>query len=327
MWLHALRTMPSVSEEQWLSLDIVSRWLIASRASVLSMTFASAAIGGLLAWGERSFQAEYFILAVMGLLFAHASNNQINDLTDSLRGVDKDNYYRNRYGTHVLEDGLLTTRALLRYIVFTGLLALLCGAALVVTVGGATLYLMAAGALFVLFYTYPLKYIGLGEVAVLLCWGPLMVGGTFYVCAGYWSWSAAGLGLLYGLGPTAVLFGKHTDKIDADRQKRIHSLPVIIGEQWSRRCALWMLYAQYVGVLILVVFLDYGWPLLLAFLSAPTVPRIRGALKHARPTERPNNFPEEIWPLWYTAYAFDHTRKFSALLLLGLLIQAWLGMP
>lgn len=323
MWLHALRTMPSVNSEQWLTLDIVSRWLIASRASVLSMTFASAAIGGLLAWGDRSFHLPYFILAVMGLLFAHACNNQINDFTDSKRGVDKDNYYRNRYGTHVLEDRLLTSKALLGYIVFTGLLAILCGALLTVYVGGATIFLMAAGALFVLFYTYPLKYIGLGEVAVLLCWGPLMIGGTFYVCAGYWSWPVAVLGLVYGLGPTAVLFGKHTDKIEVDKQKRIYSLPVILGPHIASRCTLLMLYAQYAGVLLLIAFLDYGWPLLLVFLNVRALPRVKEALSSARPLQRPMSFPEEVWPLWYSAYAFDYTRKFSGLLLLGLLIEGW----
>src|SRR2546430_10339218 len=39
-----------------------------------------------------------------------------------------------------------------------------------------TLFRSLAGAVFVLFYTYPLKYIGLGEVAVILVWGPLMIG-------------------------------------------------------------------------------------------------------------------------------------------------------
>ncbi len=321
MWFQALRTMPKVNTEQWLGLNIVSRWLIASRASVLLMTFTSAAIGGLLAWREDSFQVHYFLLAVFGLLFAHACNNQINDLTDSVRGVDKDNYHRTRYGTHVLEDGLLTRQSLLAYIVCTGFLAVLCGVLLVVQIGGATGYLMAAGALFVLFYTYPLKYIGLGEIAVLVCWGPLMIGGTFYVCSGYWSWSAAWFGLLYGLGPTAVLFGKHTDKIDADRQKGIRSLPVIIGEYWSRRCVLYMVYAQYAGVVLFVACFGFGWPILLVLLSIHALPALQQAFTHVPPLEKPSDFPAEIWPLWYTAYAFDHTRNFSALLLTGLLID------
>ena len=53
------------------------------------------------------------------------------------------------------------------------------------------LALMAAGAFFVLFYTWPLKYIGLGELAVIIVWGPLMVGGGYFVVTGDWSWQAA----------------------------------------------------------------------------------------------------------------------------------------
>ncbi|HAN69612.1 MAG TPA: prenyltransferase, partial [Halieaceae bacterium] len=78
------------------------------------------------------------------------------------------------------------------------------------------LALFLAGAFFVLFYTWPLKYIGLGEPAVLLVWGPLMVGGTYYIVAGAWSNEVAWLSLVFALGPTTVLFGKHIDKLDAD---------------------------------------------------------------------------------------------------------------
>ena len=42
------------------------------------------------------------------------------------------------------------------------------------------------GALLLMFYSggpFPLKYIGLGEFAVFIIWGPLMIGGTYYVMA------------------------------------------------------------------------------------------------------------------------------------------------
>ena len=94
---------------------------------------------------------------------------------------------------------------------------------------------MLAGAFFVLFYTWPLKYYGLGEPAVLLVWGPLMLGGTYYVVAGQWSWPVIWFSLLYALGPTSVLFGKHIDKIDLDEEKRVHTLPVLLGEARARR--------------------------------------------------------------------------------------------
>ena len=69
------------------------------------------------------------------------------------------------------------------------------------------------GAFFVLFYTFPLKYIGLGEVAVLLVWGPLMVGGAYHVITGRWDWQVALASLPYALGTTTVLFERDTCEV------------------------------------------------------------------------------------------------------------------
>ena len=39
MWGKALRTIPRISKDEWNALDIVSKFLIASRAGVLIITF------------------------------------------------------------------------------------------------------------------------------------------------------------------------------------------------------------------------------------------------------------------------------------------------
>lgn len=63
------------------------------------------------------------------------------------------------------------------------------GAYLAITGPLTVLYLGLAGMFFLLFYTWPLKYIGMGEPTVVLVWGPLMIGGTYFVTAGYqWNW-------------------------------------------------------------------------------------------------------------------------------------------
>ena len=206
MWGRALRAMPRIDKEAWDRLDLVSRWLIATRSAVLVMTFTSAAFAGLLAVKAGQFDPLLFGLVTLGLLLAHATNNLVNDLTDSWKGVDKDNYFRTQYGPQPLESGLLTRGQLLGYIAFTGLAALGIGAWLVGVRGEPALILLGLGALFVLFYTWPLKYIGLGEPAVLLVWGPLMVGGGYYVITGEWSHPVAVASVAYALGPTAVLF-------------------------------------------------------------------------------------------------------------------------
>src|SRR5262245_23753110 len=177
MWVKAVNVIPRVSKQEWDGLDVVSRWLIATRSAVLIMTFISAAIAGLLAARDGRFDFLLWLLVTVGLLFAHATNNLVNDITDHLKGVDKDNYFRSQYGPQPLEHGLMTRGQALTYTAVTGLIALAAGGVLAAMRGEATLVLLAIGAFFVLFYTWPLKYIGMGEVAVILVWGPLMVGG------------------------------------------------------------------------------------------------------------------------------------------------------
>ena len=325
MWGRALEQMPKLSQSEWQALDPVAKWLIACRASVLFMTFTAAALGGLMAWRAGVFQWDLWLATVLGLMIAHATNNLLNDYTDSRRGIDKDNYYRNQYGVHVLEDGLMNERQFWRYLGVTAGIALLLGGWLISQRSGLTLDLMLAGAFFVLFYTWPLKYYGLGEPAVLLVWGPLMVGGSYYVLAGQWSWDVAWLSLVFALGPTTVLFGKHTDKLLADKSKGVNTLPVILGERRSRGAVTAMILAQYVLSIALVATGSFGWALLLVLLNLPNLPELFRVYQQPKPTDKPGDYPEEVWPLWFSAHAFRHTRRFTSLFLVGVVLDTLLA--
>lgn len=325
VWAQALNTMPKLTPDEWGQLDVVARWLIATRASVLFMTFMSAALGGLLAAADGAFDWTLWSICCLGLVFAHATNNLLNDYTDSRRGIDRDNYYRNQYGVHVLEDGLLSPRRFWGYVGFTGGVAIALGLWLVWARSGLTLDLMLAGAFFVLFYTWPLKYYGLGEPAVLLVWGPLMVGGTYYVMAGQWSWDVTWLSLLYALGPTSVLFGKHIDKLDLDEAKQVRTLPVILGEASARSWVIGMLVLQYLGCMALVASGRAHWLLLAVLANLPVLVRLLRAFRVPKPAAAPEGYPAQIWPLWFSAIAFDHTRKFTSLFIAALLAGHFLG--
>ena len=321
MWGRALRVMPRLDKQQWAELDLVSRWLVATRSAVLVMTFTSAAFAGLLAAKAGAFDLGLWLLVTLGLLLAHATNNLVNDLTDSWKGVDKDNYFRNQYGPQPLEAGLMSVRELLTYIAVTGLAALLVGAWLIAARGTGVAWLLAAGAVFVLFYTWPLKYIGLGEPAVLVVWGPLMVGGGYYVITGEWSTPVAVASICYALGPTAVLFGKHIDKLEEDRAKKIRTLPVILGETASRWSVLGMLVAQ-LALLVGLVASGYFHPVvLIALAAAPSLRRVFQVLSRPRPHEAPADLSPGIWPLYCVATAFWYNRRFGAWFLLGLVLD------
>lgn len=321
MWRKALQVIPNVSKEEWDSLDIISKWLISTRAAVLIMTFISAAIAGILAIQQGMFNFWLWGLVVIGLIFAHATNNLLNDYTDFARGVDQDNYYRAQYGPQPLVHGLLSKRQLLTYAFITGLIALTAGGILVYVRGWQALVLLGLGAFFVLFYTYPLKYIALGEISVLIVWGPLMIGGGYFVITGVWDWNVVIASLPYALGVTGVIFGKHIDKYEMDKAKGIHTLPVLLGESLSRYTVIGMLVIQYLSVLYLIISGFFTPILLIVLFAIPAFMRVFKILSQPTPHEKPEEFPADVWPNWYVAAAFYHNRRFGLLFLGGLVLD------
>jgi 1,4-dihydroxy-2-naphthoate octaprenyltransferase len=285
----------------------------------LIITFISAAIAGILALRAGKFDLTLWLLLTVGLLMAHATNNLLNDLTDHIKGVDKDNYFRAQYGPQPLEHGLLDMRQVLLYAAVTGLIAVIAGSYLVYLRGTLGLILLGLGAFFVLFYTWPLKYIGLGEPAVLVVWGPLMIGGGYYVITGDWDWNVVIASLPYALGATTVIFGKHIDKFAADKAKGIHTLPVLLSERNARYTAIGMMALQYILTIYLVAIGYFTPALLLVLLALTAVPLVFGVYSKPKPEQRPDNYPADTWPLWFVAFAFLHNRRFGLLFLLGLI--------
>jgi 1,4-dihydroxy-2-naphthoate octaprenyltransferase len=321
MWAKALRVIPKIDKAEWDRLDIISRWLISTRAAVLIMTFISASIAGIMAFAAGKFNLLYYILLVIGLVFAHATNNLLNDLTDYARGVDRDNYFRTQYGPQAIEQGLMTKRQMYTYAGVSGLIALLAGAYLVWVHGWLALALLAAGAFFVLFYTWPLKYIGLGEIAVILVWGPLMIGGGYFVITGQWDWNVALAGLPYALGPTTVIFGKHIDKLREDKAKGIHTLPVIIGETAGRTIVMAMMALQYLLVVALVVTGFFTPAMLLVLLALIPSPWVWKMLTKPKPATPPA-VDRTGWPMYFVSAVFIHNRLYGMLFLVGLIADA-----
>ena len=322
MWSKALQGVPRITKEEWDNLDLVSRWLIATRAMALVLSFFSATIAGLLALQAGEFTLWVWLLLALGLVMAHGTNNLLNDYTDYSRGVDKGNYFRAQYGPQPLEHGLLTKRQLLTYAAVTGLIAVAAGIPLIFYSGWPTLILMAAGAFFVLFYTFPLKYIGLGELSLAVVWGPLMVGGGYYVFTGDWDWYVVIAGLAYSLGVTAALMGKHIDKVEPDAAKKIRTLPVLLGESLARYTTLGLIALQYVLVALLIILGFFTPVMLVVFLSLPMFFRlVLPMYRNPRPAERPADYPADIWPLWFVASGFAFSRRFGALFLLGLILD------
>jgi 1,4-dihydroxy-2-naphthoate octaprenyltransferase len=180
-----------------------------------------------------------------------------------------------------------------------------------------------AGVLLNVAYTAPplrLKKRGLGELDVLLVWGPLMIGGTYYSATGSIPWRVLLAGLPYGLLCTAVLMGKHIDKLPWDSEAGIGTLPVLLGEQRARRFTAALMIGFYWVVVACVLVDALPWPVLASVGALPLLVRAVKALRRPRPARPPRGFP--VWPLWFAAFTFTHTRRAGALLVVGLAVAA-----
>lgn len=302
-------------------MDTVSRWLIITRAAVFSMTLTSGLIGGMLAAASVA-KPDWlnFALALVGLVVAHAANNMTNDYFDLRGGVDTAEYARAQYAPHPVLGGLISERGLRRAILAANLVDGLILIALLLRTGWPVLVFALLGLFVSIFYVAPplrLKHRGLGEASVFIVWGPLMIGGTYYVTAhqlppmGVWLACAP-----YALIVTTVLIGKHIDKCEADRAKGIHTLPVLLGGRISLALNMVLMVSFYLVVLALVVTGTLGPWVLLVVLAVPRLVRVLQVYLKPRPAQPPENYP--VWPLWYVSAAFYHNKRAGALFVLGL---------
>lgn len=329
MWGTALSTLVKLDKkEEWDRLDIISKWLIATRSAVTIVTLYSCAIAGLLALRFGQFAFLPWLIVTLGLFLAHGTNNLLNDYTDFSRGVDKDYYFRTQYGVHPLVQEFWSKRQQLRWFAVSGVLAVLTGVFALVYTGfsPAVIGLFAFGALVLLFYTWPLKYLALGELLIFLIWGPVMVASVYMVLAHGWNghvWTVALAGIPFGLSVVSINIGKHIDKSAEDWKKHVGTLPVRIGEKATRYLNMVVFVMMYVIILYLIFVPRFFTPvLLIVFFAGKRALLNLGALTKPRPVEPPKEWPG--WPTWFSGFAFYHNRLYSNLLLLGMIADTLL---
>ncbi len=323
-WLEVLRTCNLPEGLKMHEADFISKWLVISRACVLSMTLISGVIGGLLALTQGPVNWWLWIVAVVGIVLAHASNNMINDYLDYRSGADvSEDYPRGAYSPQPLHSGWVTRTRLMAAILLVNLIDLVIAVYLAIVVGWEILIVAVLGLFISVFYMAEpinLKRRGLGELGVFLVWGPLMIGGVYFAVTGAFPAWVTAASVPCGITVTTVLMGKHIDKIKPDTEHEVKTLPVRLGEEK----ALFLNQVLFVSFLVIVALLvltgTLGLWVLLTLLAIPKLVRETWPrYSEPKPAEPPENFP--IWPLWYTPWAFRYNRTAGGLFVLGLIVN------
>jgi len=332
MWRKALSQLVKMdSKEEWDGLDVVSKWLIATRSAVTIVTLYSCGIGGLLALRDGYFSGNWvmsivtWLIVTIGLFIAHGTNNFLNDYTDFSRGIDTDNYFRTQYGVHPLIQKFWSKDQQFKWFAISGTLAILTGifALFYSNFSLSVIVLFAIGAAVLLLYTWPLKHIALGELSIFLIWGPIMVSAVYLVLSKGATadiWKVALAAVPWGLSVVSINLGKHIDKCDEDRKRKVGTLPVLIGEKAARYVNMAVLSLIYLIILYLVFITHYFTPILLiVFFAGQRLMYAVGVHTKPRPQEPPKDWT--YWPTWFSGFAFYHNRLFSNLLLAAVFLD------
>ena len=327
VWLGAFSGFyrPDIAELR--RLDVISRFLYAARSVILVISAQAALIAGLLAAADRAFHWTEFMAVLAGFVVAHMISNLSNDYFGFVRGHDKPDSPRMRYTIHPLASGILSRRALW---MGCGVLASLGSAVLLyflVERGGLAAAFAACGISLLLLYDVApvsIKSLGLGEFAVLLVWGSLMIGGGYAMIAGHVSHDALYASVPYGLGVMSILNGKHIDQRAFDAGQHIGTLPVRMGEAAARRLTRLTIVLMYGLIAALIVLRRLTPFTAVVVLALPRAAHALGVLARPAPATPPAGYTG--WPLWYHRACLVHNRLFGWLYILGLSAGAiWPG--
>lgn len=170
-------------------------WILAARPKTLTAASIPVMIGCALAEAHGHFQATPAILCFLFAFLMQIDANFINDLYDFLKGSDRED----RLGPErACAQGWITPQNMKKGILLTTALAALCGLCLLYYSGWEMIPVGIACLVFAYLYT-TLAYHGWGDILVLVFFGFVPVGCTYYVMAHTWNGAVTIASLACGL--------------------------------------------------------------------------------------------------------------------------------
>ena len=243
----------------------------------------------LMAWSGAPLSVAASILVVLSTLLLHLGANTANDWFDRRSGTDALNHdYVAPFsgGSRVVELGLISERGQLQIVVTCFLLGGIAGAAVVVLRAPGLVWVGLAGAFLGFAYTAPpLRLVarrGLGELAILLAFGPLPVLAGFAAGGGELSWQTAVVGVPMGLWTTAILWANQIPDVAGDQAAGKWNLVALLGRRRAAPFLAVLLAAGHLGTVCLVISGLLPWPVLASLLVIPLAwVAARTAMQHA----------------------------------------------
>ena len=202
------------------------------------------------------------ILAVVGIIFFHASGNMLSDVRDYKKGVDKGLDYM------PLVNGSFKPQEYVRFSLILFAIGLCIGFYIMSRCGWPLLFSAVYGAFFTLTYA-TFKYFALGDLVILLSYAIIPIMGTTYATISEYYAPALVLALPIGLITVGILHVNNTRDIESDRAAGIRTLAMLIGRNASLKLYAFEVLFPFLLIVATVCCGWLPWYSLIVLLAAP----------------------------------------------------------
>lgn len=210
-------------------------WILASRPKTLTASATPIIIGSALAYMNGKFNWKPALACLLFASLMQIAANLINDLIDFLKGIDS----KDRIGPErTVAQGWLSARAIKIGIGITLIMACLIGCTLIIYGGWQLIFIGVICVLFAFLYTggpYSLSYHGWGDLLVIVFFGFVPVGGTYYVQALDYTIDTFIASLVCGLVIDTMLVVNNYRDRDTDSESGKRTIIVRFGERFGSR--------------------------------------------------------------------------------------------
>jgi 1,4-dihydroxy-2-naphthoate polyprenyltransferase len=256
-----------------------------TRLPFLSATAVPVLLGVAVAASHGAFTWWTALLTLVGGSFAHLAINVTNDIFDTLSGADEANTTPTQFsgGSRVAVYDLVSIRGLSQLAIALFAAAALIGFVLVAVTGSLTLLAIGvAGIVVGVAYTAPplkLVYRGVGEIAVAIGFGPIMLLGAYVVQTGRLAWEPLVLSLVPGILISLILFVNEIPDRCSDASAGKRTLPVRFAPEAIRSAYLVAALAAFAVIAAGAASGLLPWPTLVALAAIPIALRVHQGLK------------------------------------------------
>ncbi|MDG6218000.1 MAG: prenyltransferase [Candidatus Thermoplasmatota archaeon] len=234
------------------------------------------AIGSIISWASfDAFSIFYFVLVLIGVTINHIALNMTDDYFDYKHAVDNTRPgEQNPYNgvSKTLTTGLIHPRNMFTVFILLYVIVISLGLYLSVERGIFVLVFGLIGVFCSVFYTFPpvkFAYHGLGEIGLLLNFGPILGLGAFYVQAQQLSIEAFLATLPCGIMLFSMIIINEIPDVEEDQLVGKLTLVARFGTKTGLNLYIISWIATYTIILISVLFSYLSWPVLICFISVP----------------------------------------------------------